>query len=95
MNEESSLQKARKKLLKASDKADKFENKGRATAEEIELRKKQVKYEQDKEKIKRQIDSASDEATKGMAKDDLNKVKKDWKSDKKVLKDRIKYLRTS
>jgi len=93
VNEENAVQKARQKLLKASDKVDKFDDKSRAAAEEIELRKGKVKYEQDKEKLKHQIDSASDESTKGAAKDDLKKVKQNWKSDKKKLSDRIKALR--
>lgn len=95
LNEENSVQKARKKLLKATGKVDKYDNKGRAAKEEIELRKGKLQYEQEKERLKHQIDSASDEATKGGAKDDLKKIKKDWKSEKKQLSDRIKSLRNS
>lgn len=95
INEENAIQKARQKLLKATDKVDKYDNKSRAAAEEIQLRKGKLDYEQDKQKLKNQIDSASDEATKGAAKDDLKKVKKDWKNEKKQLSDRIKYLRQS
>jgi hypothetical protein len=93
VNEENAVQKARRKLLKATDKVDKFDNKSRAAQEEIQLRQGKVDYEKDKEKLKHQIDSASDEKTKGAAKDDLKKVKKDWKNEKKQLSDRIKALR--
>lgn len=93
INEETAVQKAKEKLLKATSKVDKFSNKSDAAEVEIELRKGQVDYEQDKEKLKRQIDSASDQGTKGQAKDELKKVKTDWKSDKKKFKDRIKALR--
>ena len=93
INEENSIQKARKKLLKANQKVDKFDKKGRAAAEEIELRKNQVDYEQEKARTKREIETASDNTSKGMAKDKLKKIKKDWKSEKKQLKDRIKNLR--
>lgn len=95
INEETALQKAKKKLLKSSDKADRLDNNTQAAGEEIEMRKAKVDYEKDKEKLKNQIDSASDEGTKGQAKQDLKDVKAQWKSEKKKFKDRIYALKQS
>ena len=93
INEETSVQKARRKLQKASDKIDKYDLKGRAAGQEVELRKQQVDYEQEKEKLKHDIENASDKQSKGAAQDQLKQAKKDWKTTKKKLSDRIKSMR--
>ena len=86
-------QKAQKRLDKAMSKTDKFGKKARASEVEIDLRKDQLKYEREKEKVKREIESATDNTSKGMAKDKLKKLKEDWKETKKKAINQIKILR--
>jgi FtsZ-binding cell division protein ZapB len=95
INEASNISKIRIKLAKAVDKIDSYQTKSRAASEEVNYRKEQLDYEQTKERLRRERDAAQTPVDKAKASEELTKLKKDWKSEKKGLTDRIKSLRKS
>jgi multidrug efflux pump subunit AcrB len=95
VNEASNISKVRGKLAKASDKIDSYQTKSRAAGEEVNYRKEQLEYEQQKERLQRTRDAAQDKVSKAQAQEELAKLKKDWKASKKGLTDRVKSLRKS
>lgn len=91
---ESAIQKAQDKLKKANQKADSFEVRARAAREEADYRDDQVRYEQQKERLRRQRDSADNKVEKERIKKQLRELKENWKEEKKRALDRIKQLRS-
>ena len=80
-------------MQKANQKIDAFQTKSRAAEEEVNFRKEQLEYEQEKESLKNQRDAAPDKVEKEQVKQDLVNLKKDWKGKKKGLVDRYRNLR--
>ena len=93
--EASNISKIRKKLANATSKVNSYETKARAAAEEANFRKEQLEYEQQKEVLQGKRDSASDKVEKEKAKQELAKMKKSWKGEKKGLMSRYRNLRKS
>jgi len=91
---ENTIKNARRKMSKANKKSQKYDNKARASSIEIKFRKDQIKFEREKAKVQRDIESASDQGSKGMARDKMKILKSKWKSDKVGYKESIKQLRT-
>ena len=88
-----SIKRAKEKLDKTADKTDRFDTKTRAAQMELDLRKQRLKFEEEKDRIKREIETADNEAKKGAAKDKLYALKIDWKESKQKLLKNIKALR--
>ena len=93
LNEDNAIVNAKKKLDAAAQKSDRTEDKGEANTLEVALRKREVKYLEDKEKAEQELKTANDQENKGRAKDDLYKLNHEWQSDKKAIVDKIKNLR--
>ena len=93
VTEASNVSKVRKKLAKSASKIDSYQTKSRAASEEVAYRKEQLDYEQAKERLRRERDSAQSPVDKAKAQEELAKLKKTWKGDKKQMTDRIKNLR--
>lgn len=91
--EQSNISKIRQKLSSATNKVDKFQAKSRAASEEANFRKEQLKYEQNKERLQNNRDSAQTPVDKAKYKEELKNLREKWVEDKKKLKDRIRQLR--
>lgn len=90
---ESSVERAKERLSKAKKKSNNFQNKLKASTEEVSFRKSRVEYEQEKERLQKLRDESSNKLEKEKIKEKLRKLKDDWKEEKDKSIEKIRRIR--
>lgn len=93
ITEASRLESAKKKAVKAADKIEKFDKKKDAAELELQLRNRQINFEQEKQDLKNDIKRANSKDDKNRIKEKLRDLEINFRNQKLKLKSAIKNAR--